>query len=213
MPNIFVRAAAEGMPTINRRRVLLGTGATAVALAALVASEEQANAYAISGEREAQPGKDPHMNIATNRSHFQNTDHSDAELLCLGAEFDKLFAEYVELKREEDRLEDIFEEELEKAGYDQKKDRGLVEFFRVRNEVGFEQHITFDNEFAERIDEVTKEIRAIPAVTMAGIWVKARALRFDARGVKQVGLPDRDKDFDVECLDHFVAEIQQLAGA
>ncbi|RWK66096.1 MAG: hypothetical protein EOR49_03280 [Mesorhizobium sp.] len=38
MPNITVRAAAEGMPDVNRRRLLLGLAATAAAASALAAA-------------------------------------------------------------------------------------------------------------------------------------------------------------------------------
>jgi hypothetical protein len=43
MPNTSVRAAAEGMPNINRRRAMLGAGATAAALAVTSLPAESAS--------------------------------------------------------------------------------------------------------------------------------------------------------------------------
>ncbi|TIN77776.1 hypothetical protein [Mesorhizobium sp.] len=76
MPNITVRAAAEGMPAINRRRLLNLTGA-GLALAAIAASVRNASATPL-----AAPGE-----------------HPDAELFRLEQEMEEAYARMKRLER------------------------------------------------------------------------------------------------------------------
>lgn len=147
-----------------------------------------------------------------------NDNEADAELVRLGVEFDRLYAEYVVVLEEMLRISDRFEKEAERQGISPARNRNdYAKWVRLSYDSGHEAAIAASNAKAEIIDEIARRIRAIPAVGVAGMAVKASVLHFDClNDVEHVGYwsdesydPD---DWRVEQVHSFVAEIRAVAA-
>jgi hypothetical protein len=84
---------------------------------------------------------------------------------------------------------------------------------QLRAETGFEASIEAADKAVALIDAVTMKIREMPAKTLAGLAVKARALRYDTFLSTQCDLPRENQDWPEEIMNQFVAEIDRLAAA
>jgi hypothetical protein len=136
-------------------------------------------------------------------------DDNDAELVRLGAEFERHYAEYLALFEESDRL-----------AADEADDMGLTQgskaWFELRKERGAETAIEITNDKADELDKIAKRIRAIPAAGIVGLAVKASLLPFAVHNMEDEiaiknGTPMDDLDWVTECLNGFVAEIRGMA--
>jgi len=152
-----------------------------------------------------------------------NDNEADAELVRLGAEFDRLYAEWLGLEQEAYRLDDLVSEQIDIQEVARSGVRGsqwterCKEWNALRIRTGCEAAITTAEAKAEVIDALSKRIRAIPAVGIAGIAVKASLLAFECLGVFDQlyfwnGGRYEDADLDTERLHRFVTEMRTMAG-
>lgn len=165
--------------------------------------------------------------------------HPDAEIIALGAEFDRRVAEWLPLRKTQ----------LEKCAVrdDIGEQEGLIEFTRDRNdrdrrlllltlpreegrsrfdrwiqiqiETGAEDAITAENDALQRIDDINKLIRAIQPQTLGGLAVWAKITRFDAveldffaKPVDEIDLVD-DLDWREECVMRLLLAIEGMAAS
>jgi hypothetical protein len=181
MPNTAVRAAAEGMPSINRRRAILSAGAAAAALAVTSLPAEPATA--------------------------------DAELLRLGQELDRLRPEFIPLKDEADELLQVWLDECHRRGVSLDSDASHA----FAEEIGLQAAERRAQPLEYAVGRTTDAILAASATTLAGLAVKAKALRLEAlRNRPEVEPTDaeyEEMDFDEEMVLRFIFEIERLAGA
>jgi hypothetical protein len=136
---------------------------------------------------------------------------TDAHLLHLGAEFDRLHAAWLPTHAEAGRLNGLFEQEWAKKGLSIADN--VAAWDQLRIDMGLDAAIEVEDAEWNFVCVVTKKIRETPAKTFAGLAVKARALRFDAHLSTQCDLPPKDQDWPEQVMNEFVAEIDRLAAA
>jgi hypothetical protein len=137
---------------------------------------------------------------------------ADAELVRLGAEFERHFAEYLVLWEEGERALALVDDEADDKGLLQ----GSMAWLEFRKEKGGETAIEITNDKADELDKIAKRIRAIPAAGIVGLAVKASLLPFAVHNMEDEiaiknGTPMDDLDWVTECLNGFVAEIRGMA--
>jgi hypothetical protein len=136
--------------------------------------------------------------------------HPDAELLRLGAEFDRIHAEYRVADDEATQIDDEFHD---RTGLTPTPDKDAFELWaRSRIEYGVDATIEISDALFLRVDAVTEKIRAVLAKTFAGVAVKARALRFNTHLHTQTSLPSDEQDWPERMMNLFVAEIEWFAA-
>lgn len=138
-------------------------------------------------------------------------DHSDIELIQLGAEFDRRHALWKEAFHQHGRTIDAFDGEfidgIAAAGLS--LDAHMDAYWRARRENGIEALVEHNSELLARTSAVADKIREIPAKTMEGLAVKARVAAFDASidlGIED----DGNENWDVVCVRRFLREAAQL---
>lgn len=137
----------------------------------------------------------------------------DAELIALGSEFERHYAEYLALCEQSDRACAILDDEAQQMGLT----RGGLAWFELRKQRGAEAANKITNDKAEELDKIAKRIRAIPATSIIGLAVKASLLPFTVYNMEDEialknGAPMNDMDWVTQCLHDFVAEIRRMAG-
>jgi hypothetical protein len=138
--------------------------------------------------------------------------HPDAELLRLGAEFDRRRADYLPACKRCWYMEELFNEEADRRRLRPDSKRTYALWAKLRIETGCDDAATRQNELGEQVDAVTKRIRETPAKTWAGLAIKARALRFDTMLDFECG-PENEQDWPELVMDAFVAEIERLTAS
>ncbi len=165
--------------------------------------------------------------------------HPDAEIMALGAEFDRRVAEWLPLrKRQLEKCavrDDIGEREglIEFTRDCNDRDRRLLvltlpreerrsrfdRWIEIQIETGAEDAITAENDALERIDGINKLIRAIQPHTLAGLAVWAKITRFDSVGLEHFTTPvdeidiENDIDWREECVMRLVLAIEGMAAS
>jgi hypothetical protein len=145
----------------------------------------------------------------------------DAHLLRLGAEFDRLYAAWLPIHAEVERLDKEFEKEWAKKGLSIDENLEPARYMQCRiaawrqlqNEIGVDAALSGEDAACKLLDAVTKKIRGTPATTIVGLAVKARALRFDTHLSTQCDLQEKDQDWPERVMSQFIAEIERLAAA
>lgn len=135
----------------------------------------------------------------------------DAQLLWLGAEFDRTLAEWRPLWREMWRLHDAWAEVL-KARELSFAVQGDDACWAVNEEIGGRAASEASNLVLDRLEALASEIKAIPPKTVAGIAVWARVARFECVSPFDLEKPQADLDLDVQHLLGFLAMIEQVAA-
>jgi hypothetical protein len=229
MPNTPVRAAAEGMPSINRRKALAITGSGLVAaLAGLAASVQKAPAAALVVEQPWEKAKGLAHDLSDALNHLDDgvwdalvkpsmstaspvwfrQDMSkrppDADLLALGRELDRELAFYDGLRQECHRLYALCLPLFVIGGYRDEQDA----FFAASKASGHDKACRVADRSFRRLDKLAKRIDAVPAVTVAGFAVKATALLWD------IFLCESDDETDRNTIAYrrFVAAMRRSGG-
>ncbi|MDI4657237.1 twin-arginine translocation signal domain-containing protein [Xanthobacter autotrophicus] len=180
MPRPTAAANAALMPEPTRRSLLKASGAlgTVAALAVPVAILPKAEA----------------------------AEHPDAELLRLGAEFEREHVILVHLKKEEKRCKSVFEVERARRGT-----QGWDDLTALHEETGYEAAIDRSSDQFDKLDAITSVIRSIPAQTIAGLAVKVRATAYDCHFSLSFDLPPDQIDWQEGCFLQLVRDVERMA--
>lgn len=130
----------------------------------------------------------------------------DAELLRLGAEFEREHVILAELDMEVERLKSTFETEQKRLGI-----REWDAVNALREETGYEEGLTRLSDHLDRMDALTSVIRSIPAQTFAGLAVKVRVAAFDCHFSLSFNLPPDQIDWQEGCFLQLVREVERMA--
>jgi hypothetical protein len=136
----------------------------------------------------------------------------DAELIRLGAEFDRIYAEYLPLYEEVGRLGGIFEDAVDELELNIGGKADFAVWRHLRIETGYEGAIIAAEAVGCRIDPLANRVFEIPAASIAGLAVKARYAQFYNHSIDKIKVPARDQDYDVFVLCELVRDIQRLAS-
>ncbi len=136
--------------------------------------------------------------------------HPDAALLRLGAEFDQLHAAWLPLNEEVFRLHAVV---MKDYSIEALCDNNLELWNRRGKECSLDEAHAEESKACEFLDAVAKTIRSTSAKTFAGIAVKARVLRYETGHSWKQYIEPEDPGYDVEMMNEFVAELDQLAAA
>ncbi len=136
------------------------------------------------------------------------TDGTDAELVRLGAEFDRRCTELVPVTREYNRLHDVARKKWEAKNVPFNEDV----YFAVHDETGANAAALRHEAAFYSLQAVATKIRELPASGFAGLAVKVRVVRFENFNDDAFDIPEKDMDWDVRCFHQFVAEIDRLAS-
>jgi len=132
----------------------------------------------------------------------------DAELVRLGAEFDRRCTELVPVTREYDHLHAVAHEMWKAKNVPFNEDG----YFAVHDETGANAAANRHEAAYESLQVVATKIRELPASGFAGLAVKVRVVRFENFNDDAFDIPEKDMDWDVRCFHQFVAEIDRLAS-
>lgn len=130
-----------------------------------------------------------------------------ADLSALGAEFGRLHARFLAAKKRADEAIATCEAKLKAAGIPVATDT----WWSVRNSE-CDAAIKEWNNFGEAVEVVATKIRAAEASTAADLLVKARILPFDLSLQADHSEPRNEWNWDVECLQVFIEEMERFAG-
>lgn len=179
-------AAGTGLPTLTRRAALAGLALGASSIASGVA-------------------------LATT-----TTPTGDERLTALAAEIKALAAERMRLHPalDEDnaRLGDMIREHtIEHFGFGPDNET-LSAMYHASHRAGLVDEF---NALGDRLTELSDQLRALPAVGLAGLAAKAVALLWDAgsRNVFDDEIPEEDHDFTDEALRAFARMLDEMARA
>jgi hypothetical protein len=135
--------------------------------------------------------------------------HRDAELLELGAEFDRLLAIEQSLERDKERLSAEADRiRCEKLGIDPDNYQSAIDcgmkwgevWDVVATDIGYDKAWDAWNRASERTAKIGKRIFKIKPTTKAGLLVRVRVIE------------THDEMFDVEPLEKLLEEIRGFAG-
>ncbi|MER9634257.1 hypothetical protein [Mesorhizobium sp. M0228] len=216
MPNALIAAAAEGLPSINRRQVLHSLAASSAAAAALVA--------AIPAEPAEHPDADLFW-LDQEMAEAEAQMHRANEACCrIGRKADKLYppqpAGWVEPRMPDDLHEMTGGMLVRDLAFPEKQPAPLRDFHKSREEQRA-AHRALQEVFLDKVNEINREagvdaaesayrarsaefykvgdrVLATPANTLEGIVVKLRAA--DRIGAKN------------DALISIAADIRRLAG-
>ena len=131
----------------------------------------------------------------------------DAELVRLGAEFDRLYEDWKPLWREMRRESDAFHT-FAQAG----KFADYMAAYRTPEGRRCEAAARRNNRQLDRVEAMANRIRAIQPVSLVGLAVRARVCRFDACLLPKIEKPREHWEWDTLCLQDFLADIERMAG-
>ncbi|RWO35010.1 MAG: hypothetical protein EOS10_01620 [Mesorhizobium sp.] len=194
MPNTLVRAAAEGMPDVNRRRLLLGLAATSTAAAALAVASPPAHS--------AVPGEHPDAELLALDKEMEAA-HSRmvrASKVCrkVGRKCEKLYPprppkwedpdmpDHLHEMNLDRRIRDVGEIPepirawLKERGEQRAANKALQDAYHakweeINRQGGVDAAEEAFNAFCDEEWETGKRIFAVPAYTLEGMAVKIRA--------------------------------------
>jgi len=138
-------------------------------------------------------------------------DSHDEQFRHLSAEYDVAIAEYRSIRAELDPMESEFESKV-RDGY------GCIvvpmdRFWALRKAMGVDALSGRLNDASSKVDAVTKQIRALPTLSIYAIAVKLKILAFDIA----MAQPDTDDlaemDWDQDCYFRLLREVEALASS
>ncbi|MFG1282266.1 hypothetical protein [Xanthobacter autotrophicus] len=133
-------------------------------------------------------------------------EHPDAELLRLGAAFEREHVTLAHLKKEEKRLKSVFEVERARRGA-----QGWDALTALQEETGYEAAIDRSSDQFDKLDALTGVIRSIPARSFAGLAVKARTTAYDCHFSLSFDLPPDQIGWQEGCFLQLVREVERMA--
>jgi hypothetical protein len=139
--------------------------------------------------------------------------HPDAELICLGADFDHLHADCLLVRKELQPIHEAFEDAVKKfkgLQFGQNREEWWVD---LREKMGVEAAIKRENGALERADDVAAQVRAIPARTFAGFAIKLKVLAFDCGFSFSFDAPDEEIEWPEACFLDLIREAESHPAA
>lgn len=135
---------------------------------------------------------------------------SDAELIRLGKELDRLRAEYYPLRDEAHRLHHLWIDTCQARGVRLGSDAAWA----IAEEVGVVAADQQEEPVQIALDATVTAILAAPATALAGLAVKAKVIRLEVRGcaVEPTEAEYRAMDWSDETVIRFCYEIERMAG-
>ncbi|MBS9478656.1 hypothetical protein [Ancylobacter radicis] len=141
--------------------------------------------------------------------------HPDAELIRLGAEFDRLHATWLPLWRRWTEIELATRAMAERlsAGHGE-AGWYLYKHYRTASAAnGLDASMEAADAVLRQMRDLAEKIHAIPAQGLAGLYVKARVVLHESVPTCEwYGVADNDMDWDVLVFIRFVREMAALAG-
>ncbi|HRO90962.1 MAG TPA: hypothetical protein PLC06_10730 [Promineifilum sp.] len=135
---------------------------------------------------------------------------SDAELIRLGGEFDRLRAEYYPLRDEAHRLHHLWIDTCQARGVRLGSEAAWV----IADEVGVVAADHREEPVQIAFDATVTAILAAPAATLVGLAVKAKVIRLEvlAHAVEPTEAEYRAMDWGDETVIRFCFEIERMTG-
>jgi len=134
---------------------------------------------------------------------------SDAELIRLGAEFDRLQAEWLPALSEWNHFYGVAHEAWKAKNIPFSEE----EFFAVQDETGATAASDREDAALSSLEDIAEKIRELPAEGFAGLAVKLRVLRYDNFSNEDFDMPEKDMDWGPRAFYQFAAEIERMARA
>lgn len=131
----------------------------------------------------------------------------DAELIRLGEEFDRLYAEWLPINAERKRLAAIQSTAWEAAG----TPFSIKAWVDSCDACGLTPAEDANDAAMDRLDALAATIDATPAHSLAGIATKLRVIRYVAFSGRVLDRADDDLDWDVLCFVRVQREVEALA--
>lgn len=178
-------AADTGLPTLTRRAALAGLALGASSIAA--------------GAALAVPVEP----------------HPDAALLALAAEIRRIATELVEKRPPVDEGDAVFVQMLrdytEENGTGPDNETMTAMFYATHDR----DKVAECNAMGDRLCALSDELRALPAVGLAGLAAKAVGLMWDvgSTSIFDESIPENDRDFNDEALRAFARMLDEMARA
>jgi hypothetical protein len=139
------------------------------------------------------------------------TEHVDAELVRLSAEFQREYEKWVPLWLVSERTFGVWRETVDARGLTIKDN--YDEVWSVFQEVGAESAGDASNAQLDVLNDLSECIRAIPPQTIAGLAAWARVIRFESIPAPvELCDPRGDWDWNHKCLADFFEQVERLAG-
>jgi hypothetical protein len=136
----------------------------------------------------------------------------DDELIRLGAEFDRLHAQYLPLNRLALERGCVFRDRIVAIGDNQRRALSIEEIGQIQDECGLTAPNRQAHEIADRLDALTKAIRALPATTPQGFYAKVRAASFDC-GFSHAFADQSpaEMEYDIGCFFQLLEDAKRFA--
>ncbi|MEQ1953609.1 hypothetical protein [Mesorhizobium sp. CN2-181] len=138
------------------------------------------------------------------------TSDPDAELIRLGAIFDRLYEDWKPLWREMDRAHNRWAAAMHERGTCFGEDMDAL--FASQAEFGVDIAGDRNNAHLDKVEAAAAPIRVMQPKTLAGLAVRARVCRFDSASLPEIDRPRGDWDWATECLECFIADIERMAA-
>ncbi|MEQ1952473.1 hypothetical protein [Mesorhizobium sp. CN2-181] len=143
-----------------------------------------------------------------------NDADADAELLRLGAEFERLYKEWIPLWHESERTHDVWWQTFEARGLTWNENQEAI--FAVSHEVGNEHAANVSNAALDKVNETAERIRATEPQTLAGLAVWAKVAKFESMPMSVASVQEitaNELEWEHECLLKFFDQVDRMAGA
>lgn len=136
----------------------------------------------------------------------------DAELVRLGAEFDRAHAAWLPRWQEWRRLDDEWRATIKARGMSFHT-HGEAAVWAVQSELGTEAASDANDLVLSQVERLADEIRPLHPTTIAGLAVKAKVACFDAVPIHQLVKPEGGRDHAPQAIITLLAEIEAAARA
>ena len=132
----------------------------------------------------------------------------DAELIRLGEEFARLYAEWLPINAEMKRLEEVRQRVWDYLG-----SHFTVEAYQASCDAcGLTQATDANDGVMDQLDALVEKINAVPARSLMGIAVKLRAIRYTSFALSEFDGEVDDLDWDVRCFALVQRDVEALAA-
>jgi hypothetical protein len=134
----------------------------------------------------------------------------DAELLALGAQFDELVRHMAVAERLDEPYQKAMRAMLEKMHRERTGPISNEEYVKAYDRVDAEypRPLPCPDDISDAMDPIMRHIHALPALSIAGLKVKARVARFACRHFWEH--PDTEADWDHKCARNAIDAVLSL---
>lgn len=134
----------------------------------------------------------------------------DADLVRLGAEFDRAYSAWLPVRAESKRMYQLWRDTLTERGMSL-REHGLDACEAVSCEIGADQARDANQVALDQLDRIGERIREIEPTSIAGLVAWAKATRFDVITPDALLKKTEDLDWDDQCLIAFLGQVERLA--